>query len=318
MPPSNANSKSDDGPHKKQRKEQTSVLNFFATASGGGDEKNNAIDLTDHEHNAADEQAIGDPKVKRNAPKKQKFAIFCDLDGVLVDFNEGVKGLNRGRGVDEIHRKQMWGSIARAGNFFLNLPWTQDGKDLWSKMVENGYYPSILTGVPFINGSREQKVTWCERELKYAFDSMGKCVIFNHVDYASPRNEHKRKTGSIRKGKSIVNIITCWSQNKHFESGANKVLIDDREEIGLKWAAKGGIFIHHITAEQTIAAMVERGILPTTTKIEKNGLKAVAASKRARSSNVQQDGQDNTQEGGTKKRRAKSTQGHEEVICIDE
>jgi hypothetical protein len=69
-------------------------------------------------------------------------------------------------------------------------------------------------------------------------------------------------------------------------------LIDDREELGLKWAQKGGIFIHHVTAEGTIAAMVERGILPMETETK-----------------------------GAKKRRANLAQGHrceEDVICIDE
>jgi hypothetical protein len=213
MPSFAVNSKSDDGPHKKQRKEQTSVLNFFATscssASAAGDDKNIAIDLTDQDDSAAEQPIDLNRKVGTgtDAQKKQKFAIFCDLDGVLVDFNAGVKRLNRGKGVDTLSRKQMWGSIARAGNFFLDLPWTHDGKDLWSKMVEHGYYPSILTGIPCVKGSREQKFSWCERELKYAFDSLGKSVIFNHVDYASPRNEHERKSGSIRKGKNIDGFL---------------------------------------------------------------------------------------------------------------
>jgi hypothetical protein len=230
----------------------------------GKEEKDSVvIDLT-QEQDALLTCPIVEKHLKNNVNKSQcpkKFSIYCDLDGVLVDFNEGVKRLNRGKGADELPRQQLWGSIARADHFFLTLPWTKDGKDLWSAIIQNGYYPSILTGIPFVKGSREEKFLWCERELKYAFDDSGQEVIFNHVDYASPRNSHQRKSGSMKKGNHIVNVITCWSSNKHFESGTQRVLIDDREDIGLKWSAKGGIFIHHVTAAATIAAMVQRGIL---------------------------------------------------------
>jgi hypothetical protein len=301
-----------DGPQKKKpRKEQTSVFNFFAPSSSGAA---TVIDLTEQD-NRSDENHVNGNIVK-DAQKTRNFSIFCDLDGVLVDFNAGVKRLNKGKGVDVLARKQMWSSIARAGNFFLNLPWTTDGKVLWNKIVENGYYPSILTGIPFIKGSREQKFSWCERELKYAFDSLGKSVIFNHVDYASPKNGHERKSGSIRRGENIVNVITCWSQNKHFESGAQKVLIDDREDIGVKWTEKGGIFIHHITVEGTIAKMVEKGIL--TVEMEQTcPVEAVVEPKRKRESDLE-DEPDNAAKGAKKRLANKSTLGCEGVICIDD
>jgi hypothetical protein len=54
--------------------------------------------------------------------------------------------------------------------------------------------------------------------------------------------------------------LTCWSRNKHCESAENHVLIDDREDLGQKWTARGGIFIHHTSTENSIQKMVKLGI----------------------------------------------------------
>ncbi|KAL3795036.1 hypothetical protein HJC23_006357 [Cyclotella cryptica] len=179
-----------------------------------------------------------------------KFKVFCDLDGVLVDFDSGVRQLLDGRGPDDVSPGLLWGRIAQT-DFYTNLPWLPDAKVLWEQLKTLPVLPDILTGVPRHKRSKEEKFAWCKRELG---------VEVNHCDMAGAKASHEIVTGVRRKG--VVNVITCWSKNKHFESRENHVLIDDRLTLKKDWEKNGGMFIHHIDAEQTISILRERGILP--------------------------------------------------------
>lgn len=137
------------------------------------------------------------------------YKIFCDLDGVLCDFDAGVKKIFNGKAPDELlhNTGSMWSRIANTENFYCNLPWMPDGRALWDAIRH--LQPNILTGVPRSCGnSRQDKATWCQRELG---------VEINHVDVAGSKSTHCFVRG--RKKKDVVNVITCWSKNKHFESG---------------------------------------------------------------------------------------------------
>ena len=81
----------------------------------------------------------------------------------------------------------------------------------------------------------------------------------NHVDMAGKKSTHETVSGRKRKG--VVNVITCWSRNKHCESKKNHVLIDDRVSLREAWEDNGGIFVHHTSAERTLEVLRERGIL---------------------------------------------------------
>ena len=140
-------------------------------------------------------------------PKASRFDVFCDLDGVLVGFEAEIRKLFNGRGPDEIpNQGHMWAAISRHPSFYADLPWTEDGRELWDAIKHLN--PSILTGVPRTKKSRLEKATWCKRELG---------VETNHVDMAGKRSTHERQEGQMREG--VVNVITCWSKNKHMESG---------------------------------------------------------------------------------------------------
>lgn len=138
------------------------------------------------------------------------YRVYCDLDGVLVDFEAGVRKLLQGRGPDDVKSSSMWAAISRADRFYYNLPWTKDGKDLWNAIRH--LRPHILTGVPMLKQSREDKAQWCKRELG---------AITNHVDMAGPKSTHTAVTGRKSHSLQVVNVITCWSRNKHMESGTN-------------------------------------------------------------------------------------------------
>ena len=59
-----------------------------------------------------------------------------------------------------------------------------------------------------------------------------------------------------------IEIITCWSKNKHYESNTNHVLIDDRLKLKNDWVQKGGIFVHHVNTKDTLRQLVALGIIP--------------------------------------------------------
>ena len=78
--------------------------------------------------------------------------VYCDLDGCLVNFEKGVRGLFRG-GSSGLDKVVMWDRISRSSpGWFERLEWTADGKRLWNAIgILN---PDILTGVPPIHSSR--------------------------------------------------------------------------------------------------------------------------------------------------------------------
>jgi 5'(3')-deoxyribonucleotidase len=97
--------------------------------------------------------------------------LFLDMDGVIVDWLQGVRNFFHNEwyptqwaipydlfGCDE---KLFWQLLDNT-QWWANLPWTEDGKRIWS-LVEP-FKPCILTHgrVPHSNAG---KVEWLHREL---------------------------------------------------------------------------------------------------------------------------------------------------------
>ena len=150
------------------------------------------------------------------------YEIFCDLDGVLADFDRGIYELT-GSYPKELPLKEMWKSAAKARGFYTHLEWMSDGHLLWDYIKERE--PTILTGKPMGTWAEPQKLEWCGREL----------------------------------GKEVA-VEVCWTRDKHLWSGKNKILIDDREKTAGPWAEAGGIFILHTSAENSIAQLKALGL----------------------------------------------------------
>ena len=147
------------------------MMNFFGTPS-------NPIDLTASPSGPKSQSdTAGSKKNGTNdgtgdsttTQRVKKFSIYCDLDGVLADFESGVKKLNGGRGADGLQPARLWSIVGRADNFYLGLPWMKDGKKLWSTLVSAGYVPDILSWVPMKKAYKGQKFQWCRRELLFPF-----------------------------------------------------------------------------------------------------------------------------------------------------
>jgi len=151
--------------------------------------------------------------------KSTKHIIFCDLDGVLADFEQGVRN-KFNKNVDELSQGMMWGVINKSKTFFDTLPWMPKGKELWSRIEQ--YNPIILTGVPPSSSTAvEQKIRWCQRELG-----------------------------------SNVKVITCATKDKPNYCRYGFILIDDRTDNLNAWNKKGGKFI--LYDEEHLDTIVER------------------------------------------------------------
>lgn len=181
----------------------------------------------------------------------QQYKIYCDLDGVLVDFDAGIQRAT-GSKPDRLPTHILWAKVASIPHFYENLGWMSDGRELWDAIKHMN--PDILTGVPTAKKARAQKAAWCERELD---------LPTNHVDMAGKKKAHEVVSGRRSKRDCIVNVITCWSRNKHCESGRDAVLIDDRLSLKQDWVAKGGIFIHHTSTKKSLSELRGLGILPS-------------------------------------------------------
>jgi hypothetical protein len=146
--------------------------------------------------------------------------LFVDLDGVLVDFEGGVKRVT-GLMPWEQSQRSMWSQLARTPGFYEHLDWMPDGRTLWEAVRK--LEPTILTGLPLGRWAEPQKRAWCARELG-----------------------------------PDVPVVTCMSRDKAKRAfqltpeDATPVLIDDRDRIREAWEKMGGIFVHHTDADSSV------------------------------------------------------------------
>lgn len=153
-----------------------------------------------------------------------EYKLYCDMDGVLVDFDKGYFELT-GHVLDGSHRSDtdFWDPINSAGyDFWNNLEWMGDGKLLWSYIEK--YKPELLSAPSRQVESRVAKNHWAERELP------GTHLILRNAkhkkDFAGPKN----------------------------------ILIDDRLDNINGWIEAGGIGILHTSAVDTIKKLKKLGL----------------------------------------------------------
>ena len=178
------------------------------------------------------EDSIKNNTVMNEQKEKSKYIIFCDMDGVLVDFEKGYEDLTglHTKHVDVQDSNEFWNkfrlSLEEKGmteyDYWVNLEWMSDGKQLWDYIKP--YNPYVLTAPSRDPGSKQGKKQWVEQ-----LDNM-------------------------------KNIYFRAAQNKPDFSGKNRILIDDRADTIEKWNANGGIGILHTSTENTIEQLKKLGL----------------------------------------------------------
>jgi len=153
-----------------------------------------------------------------------EFKLYCDMDGVLVDFDKGYKKLT-GNDLNGEHRTDtdFWDPINKAGyDFWINLEWMGDGKRLW-KYIEK-HNPKLLSAPSRQEDSRVAKLDWVYKELPG------------------------------------VDLILRSAKNKKEFAAPKSILIDDRIANINDWREAGGIAIHHVNTKHTIDQLKSLGL----------------------------------------------------------
>lgn len=159
---------------------------------------------------------------------------YCDMDGVLVDAESGLKTM--GRNWDQKHGYDFW----------INLPKFENTDDLWTAIHRIGKKPHILTAYQSSLGRFPEgedamirnetcigKYDWCDNNLDYYLEpSKFHCVyVKNKANYAKSPEGHPN------------------------------LLIDDYKPNIERWTEAGGIGIRHTTIPDTINKLFDMGIL---------------------------------------------------------
>jgi hypothetical protein len=177
--------------------------------------------------------------------REKKYVIFCDMDGVLVDFDEGYKQLT---GVTTQHadsqgKNEFWGLFRDSlknkdiseRSYWANLDWMSDGKQLWDYI--SPYNPYVLTA-PSVN-----------------FD-----IPFEERYKVENNESMQGKTEWVQRLPNMRKIYFRSAARKADFAGPNKILIDDRKDTIDSWNANGGIGILHTSTANTIKQLQELGL----------------------------------------------------------
>ncbi len=168
----------------------------------------------------------------------EKIRIYIDMDGVLADFDRGVKelcGFETPQQYAERSSEQddlMWEKIKEVDHFYDRLEPMPGAKEMfWRIYAKYGDRCEILTGVPKpkrgILTAGEDKKAWVKRLL-------------------SPE----------------VKVNICLRAEKIEKcTGPETILIDDLEKTILEWQTLGGTGILHLDAKETLMKLEEIGLL---------------------------------------------------------
>lgn len=164
-----------------------------------------------------------------------EYVIYCDMDGVLCDFDLGYERLT-GMSTTEANAKgksYFW-ELFRKGvgknekEFWANLPWQPGGQELWKAI--SPYTPNILSS-PAIDFSLPP-----DQQLSPEYNQ----AIQGKKEWIS---------------KNLTNVgeeIFVPAVQKATFAAPNHILIDDMKKNTDAWEASGGIAILHKNLSDTL------------------------------------------------------------------
>jgi hypothetical protein len=167
-------------------------------------------------------------KEQETEPAEQKYKIFCDMDGVLCDFDARFKSINPEKlsptqYTTKYGTDKFWATIDAEGvGFWVGIKWMSDGKQLWEYISK--YNPTLLSAPSRQPSSRLGKRLWVKNNIPGA------------------------------------KLVLASAEKKQNYSGTNKILIDDRPDNIEQWRSKGGIGILHTNTQDTIKQLQAYGL----------------------------------------------------------
>lgn len=159
------------------------------------------------------------------------FEIYCDMDGVLVDFNNGVTKVMNDPEFDVLqkkHRANFWKLLneipeQEAIDIWANFEWVPGGKELWRYVSR--FNPGILSSPGNIARDRVEKgkMLWIKKNLN-------------------------------PKPSKILFSVNKWKHAHQFG-----ILIDDHDKHLIPWEEKGGVAIRYKTGDYKSAIQELQG-----------------------------------------------------------
>ena len=163
--------------------------------------------------------------------------IYFDMDGVLADFNRGVRELCGMEAPDPMNAAPeqddlMWERIREAGHFYDRLELMPGAKEMFGTVYgKYGDRCEILTGIPKpdkgVETAAEDKQAWMKRMLS-----------------------------------DTVKVNICYRAQKIGKcEGESCILIDDYRKNIDEWTKAGGTGILFVSAEKTMQELRRLGVL---------------------------------------------------------
>lgn len=152
--------------------------------------------------------------------------IYVDMDGVLADFDEGLKRLcgvepmPQGNQPQE-YQDKMWAAMRDYGNFYYDLYPMEGAVEVFTKLFEKyGDKLEVLTAIPKphrgMDSAKDDKLKWMKKYFP---------------------------------GEIVVNIVFRAEKVKYC-TGKDSILIDDWNVNTDEWAKNGGTAIEFKSWEQ--------------------------------------------------------------------
>jgi len=161
--------------------------------------------------------------------EEPRYKIYCDMDGVLCDFDKRFTSLNPehlspSQYSTKYGTEKFWNFIDEENGvkFWVGIPWMKDGRQLWDYISK--YNPSLLSAPSKQNESRLGKRLWVKNNIPG------------------------------------TKLILASASKKQNYSGRDKILIDDRPDNIEQWRSQGGIGILHTSAADTIKQLQNIGL----------------------------------------------------------
>jgi hypothetical protein len=156
--------------------------------------------------------------------KVMDYKIYCDMDGVLADFESGYEELT---GIDlkgEFKKgDDFWDPIKIAGvGFWAGLKWMPGGQELWDYLKP--FNPQLLSAPSREQSSRIGKHVWVKHKIPG------------------------------------TKLILRYASQKQQLATPESILIDDRQINIDQWEAAGGIGILHTSTANTIQQLQKLGL----------------------------------------------------------